>query len=323
METRTEVVLAGDIGGTSTKLALADLDGEILVEWVGPGGNLRSSGGSLRTVLAAGLGALVATLPDRCGVPGVVAAHLGVAGAGGARHADIVAEVAGGLSSFEGLIHVDPVVATDLSIALHAIDDPAPDGIVLLAGTGAVASRFERGRLVDRVDGMGWLLGDEGSAVWIGRTALLAAAAELDRRGPATALTAAVQDELGILLQDVPGAADRTGGADDPRQRLIQAVDPLRPADLGRFAPLVTGAAEAGDEVALGIVAAAAAALARDVALLDPQGACTVVIAGSVLTSPGPMRERVTALLGPDRVRVAEKPLLGAVRLALEQLANR
>lgn len=322
MDTRTEVVLAGDIGGTSSTLVLADLDGRILAEWAGPGGNVRSSGGSLATALAAGLGALVAMLPDGAGTPEVVATRLGIAGAGGASRDEIVAEVAGVLGSYPGLIRSEPVIDTDLAIALHAVDDPAPDGILLLSGTGAVACRFESGHLVDRIDGMGWLLGDEGSGVWIGRAAVLAAAADLDRRGPATVLTTAVLTELDVPLSADGSGTERAGGASDPRQQLIQAVDPLRPAEFGRFAPLVTTAATAGDEAATGIVAQAVGALIRDVELLDPDGTLPVVLAGSVLTSAGPLRDAVTGRLGSRRVRIAEKPLRGAVHLALQQLAR-
>lgn len=322
MDTRTEVVLAGDIGGTSAALAFADLDGRILARWAGPGGNVRSSGGSLATELAAGLGALVASLDDKAGTPEVVATHLGIAGAGGASHDEIVAEVAAALGTQPGLMRSEPVVDTDLASALHAVDDPAPDGVLLLAGTGAVACRFADGRLVDRIDGMGWLLGDEGSGVWIGRAAVLAAAAELDRRGPATALTAAVLTELDLSTPDAVPGPDRTGGAADPRQQLIQAVDPLPPAALGRFAPLVTSAATTGDGVATRIVAEAVDALTRDVDLLDPHSALPVVLAGSVLTSPGPLRDVVAQRLGSERVRIGQEPLRGAVHLALRQLAR-
>ncbi|MDN5900801.1 MAG: N-acetylglucosamine kinase, partial [Brachybacterium sp.] len=38
------LVIAGDIGGTSSRLVLAPLDGAVIAEAEGPGANLRSSG---------------------------------------------------------------------------------------------------------------------------------------------------------------------------------------------------------------------------------------------------------------------------------------
>src|SRR5699024_12245759 len=85
----------------------------------------------------------------------------------------------------------------------------------------------------------GWLLGDIGSAVWLGRRTLEAVAADLDGRGPRTRLTEEIGAVLDLDLREGRLPPSPTG---DPRQDLIRALDePLpaaAPAALGSFAPL-------------------------------------------------------------------------------------
>ena len=59
----------------------------------------------------------------------------------------------------------------------------------MCSGTGAVTVLFRGRQGVARRDGMGWLLGDIGSAVWLGRRTLQTVAADLDQRGRRTVLT--------------------------------------------------------------------------------------------------------------------------------------
>jgi N-acetylglucosamine kinase-like BadF-type ATPase len=65
-------------------------------------------------------------------------------------------------------------------------------GVVIAAGTGAVALGSDLQGTWSRVDGWGYLVGDLGSGSWIGRTALQAALREADGRpdGSAALLTA-------------------------------------------------------------------------------------------------------------------------------------
>jgi N-acetylglucosamine kinase-like BadF-type ATPase len=77
-------------------------------------------------------------------------------------------------------------VIADVEAAWHATLG-AERGVLVLAGTGSIAlGRDARGRWV-RAGGLGPLLGDEGSAFWIGREWLRATADERARRRFATA----------------------------------------------------------------------------------------------------------------------------------------
>jgi len=76
-------------------------------------------------------------------------------------------------------------IIADVEAAWHATL-AAERGVVVLAGTGSIAlGRDARGRWA-RAGGLGPLLGDEGSAFWIGREWLRAAADERTRRRFAT-----------------------------------------------------------------------------------------------------------------------------------------
>ena len=77
-------------------------------------------------------------------------------------------------------------VVADVEAAWHATLG-AESGVLVLAGTGSIAlGRDARGRWA-RAGGLGPLLGDEGSAFWIGREWLRATADERARRRFATA----------------------------------------------------------------------------------------------------------------------------------------
>lgn len=96
-----------------------------------------------------------------------------------------------------------------------------------------------------RVDGWGHLIGDAGSAYWLGRAGLDAALRAFDGRGPATALVDAASAEYGPL----------------PELYMTLQGDPDRVSRVAGFARTVDGAADSGDEVARQITDAAASEL--------------------------------------------------------------
>ncbi|GID13753.1 N-acetylglucosamine kinase [Actinocatenispora rupis] len=294
------LVMGADVGGTSAKVVLADASGRVLGRGTGPGGNLRSSVGDPAGNIG---GALRAALGDH-DPAGVVAGVIGMAGS--AAVPERAQEIADGAWRTAGL-GGSPLVRTDLDIA-YAAGATGPDGALLLAGTGAVAAAYQGFRMVERCDGLGWLLGDEGSAVWFGLAAVRAAAADLDGRGPGTELTGRVGE---LLRPESP-----TG---DPRQDLVAVAYQWPPARFGELAPTVTAAAEDGDEVAGRILADGCAALVRTALVVAADAPC-LVLAGSLLTSAGPIADRVRAALAPYvpvEPVAAPDPVAGAVLDAL------
>ncbi|MGI8868733.1 MAG: N-acetylglucosamine kinase [Mycobacteriales bacterium] len=132
--------------------------------------------------------------------------------------------------------------------AAFAAGTPRPAGAVLIAGTGAVGGAIEDNALISQVDGTGYLLGDDGSGFWFGREAVRAALAHLDRRGPATSLTARCLAAYGLTGREPAGANAVSVG-----RRLVERVYAAAPIDLAERAPLLLEAAGAGDAVALAI----------------------------------------------------------------------
>lgn len=329
--TRSEppsLLIAGDIGGTSSRVVLARRDGAVVAEAEGPGANLRSSGAealdnlveTVREVLFRGRGDLEQdgrgqNSPGQ--VDGVAAVALGISGAGPARAMEVRRAVGERLTG----LGIDParvLITDDLRTAFLA-GGVGDDGLLVLAGTGAVAVRFHDREAVGRRDGMGWLLGDIGSAVWLGRRTLEAVAADIDGRGPRTLLTEEVGELLALDLREGLLPPSATG---DPRQDLIRALDEQLPAGapaaLGRFARLPGRLAT--DPVALEILEVAIGHVLETVQALDPQGELPVVLAGSVLAGPGPIREAVEAGLRAEGrpFRTAATGLPGALLLARE-----
>ena len=310
-----DLVIGADVGGTSTKVALATTTGQLMAYETGPGGNIRSSPADLGTTLRQTLGrALTGHAPSQ-----VRASHLGVSGAGPAAVGTVTALCTSALQAVG--VNGPVEVRTDLDIAF-ASAATGTTGLLLLAGTGAVACSVEDLVTVGRCDGTGWLLGDVGSAVWFGRRALEAAAADLDGRGPATALTSLVLEHHGV------------DPLDDPRQGLVAAVYPLAVSEHGGLAPLVLAAAAAGDPVAQQVVDEGVDALVRTAhaALTDtlgpgrlrtPRRPAELVLAGGLLTAPGPIRSEVGRRLAhdldlaPGAVHDALAPVVGALRLAV------
>ena len=318
------LVIAGDVGGTRSRLVAAPLDGAVLARLDGPGANLRSSGASALEDLADTIGEVLARARRALEAEGacaegaeVAAVALGISGAGPARAAEVRAAVAEHLTGL-GIPAERLLITDDLHTAFLS-GGVGDDGLLVLAGTGAVAVRFHDRQAVARRDGMGWLLGDIGSAVWLGRRTLEAVAADLDGRGPRTLLTEEVGAALGLDLREGQRPPSPTG---DPRQDLIRALDEQLPAGapaaLGRFAPLP--ARVRTDPVASDILHTAIAHVLDTIEALDPEAVLPVVLAGSVLTSPGPLNDEVTASLQDRRrtVRAAPDGLPGALLLARE-----
>lgn len=302
-----ELFLGMDVGGSRSRAAVVDGSGRLRGAAEGPGGNpvahppgqaFRALAGALRTALH--------------GIPAaaVRAAVIGMAGVG----SEGLPEVSAGLADLASAVGLTchPGVVGDVVVAFAA-GTAEPDGTVLISGTGATAARMAGREAVDGTDGHGWLVGDVGSAFWLGRRAVRAALAALDGRRTPTALLPAVTAALLGAPVDTP---DRGVTA----ERIIHAVHGAPPIALARLAPLVSTAARSGDAVAGTIVAAAATALVADVqAIRRPDERTPIVLAGSVAGGDTPVAELLRAELStrwPDCVTTAGDAARAAAWLA-------
>jgi N-acetylglucosamine kinase-like BadF-type ATPase len=306
------LVLGVDGGQTSTKCVLATIEGRVLAE--GQGGpliHLAAEGGRERFVTS--LGEAIGDAWRRAGVaPRPVAAiGLGLTGVeADGPEAHVVAELLPRVvEAGKAEIQSDAVSAL---VGAHA----GQPGVIAIAGTGSVVLGQNRRGVRQRAGGWGWLLGDEGSAMAIGRDGLMAALQAIDGVGPPTTLRT-------IFLQHF--------GVSRPRdvKNVVYAPD-FGARGFGQLAPLVSRAAADGDAVACTIVARHADLLARDVRAVVRAldfGADPIPVAplGGAFEHVTGLRDGfVRTLAAADSHLVVRPPLLpptlGAVLLALEAI---
>jgi N-acetylglucosamine kinase-like BadF-type ATPase len=241
-----DVILAIDSGGTHTRCVAFDRDGRILGRGIGgPSNHLLIDHASARRGLAVAMDAALADgalLPSsvRCVAAGLAGVDYDGAGADVGR--SLIGDVGTAVIAIEG----DVVIA-------HVAALSGRPGVVALAGTGSNVLGIGPDGTRIKVGGWGPLFGDEGSAHEIARQALMAAARAYDGLAPATGLTRAFADRLG--LRDFRGTVKAVYGA---------GMD--IPA-MAALAPLVETVAEAGDETARGILVRAGTDLAQGVAV--------------------------------------------------------
>lgn len=298
-------VLGIDAGGTKTVCLLADEHGGVVSEARGPGANLHSSGElEVEKVLHE---LMVAAAGDRGIVPAAIC--LGMAGVDRDDEARTVRAIMRRIASQARVL-----VVNDALIALVSGAGDAP-GIVIIAGTGAIAYGRNAVGEAARAGGWGHMIGDEGSGYWIGREAVAAVMRAADGRGPDTRLTHGILAHFGA--EDVSRLPRIVYDRDEPRRRV---------AALG---PIVQHAAGTGDAVATRILESAADELvlaARSVATrLEMRGdPFTFFLAGGVFrVVPWLAQElprRLSEVAPRGQVRILDRePAAGAVWLALAE----
>lgn len=296
--------LGVDAGGTRSRCVLLDEAGRALgVGFAGPGNPLSAGTEVALSSLSDAISSAMLGLEAGVDSPGVVVVSL----AGGVEPDEL-----DGLRTRLGAhgVSAEVIIESDL-LSSFCSGRATESGYLLLSGTGAVAGRIEGGALVGVADGLGWLLGDEGSGFWIGHEGALAVLRSLDGRGPATSLAAP------FLTQFAPEAADRIGRSREVAGAIQHIYRRQRPVALAGFAGEVLAAAS-GDEVAADIVGRAAQALVASWRAVQAPGVVGTVLAGGVLSRPGPLQDAVVAQI-PDAVVVTDG-MVGAGLLALRAL---
>ena len=296
------VFIGVDAGGTGTRALAATAAGELLGRGRAAGANAWSSGTAPAEAISAAVAEALGGHDPATVAAGVIAAAGAVSSV--PEHAAAVTRAWHDLG-----ITTSPRIVLDV-VAAYAAGTVMPRGLVLAVGTGSVAALVDEGKLVRRTGGRGWLVGDEGSAVWLGVEGVRAALLALDGRGPATVLSQQVPVPLGVEK------------AADVATAITDAVYSQAPAQLGRLAPLVVAAAEGGDAVASSLIDAAADQLVgtAEAAAVDEDPA-VVVLAGSLLIRVpavgGAVRERLASRWPSAAMAEAASAEAGATALAI------
>jgi glucosamine kinase len=302
MTEQATALVAVDAGGTHTRAVVVHPSGQCLGYAVGGSGNPTAVGPESA---AAAVADSVAKALRRAEVSGlqIRLIVLAMAGAGSTAVTEHLRRRLAGIGLAAPTIFESDLLATYVS-GTHQ-----PDGYAVIAGTGAGAIRVEGGRQVAVADALGWLLGDEGSGFWIGRRVVRAALADLDGRGPSTALTPLMLARLGV---PAPAAA----GDREPVSAVVRALyadPPVRLADYARLVFEVDG-----DATADSILDDTAAALARTLhAVRSPTVSGPLVLGGGILGGAPQVADRLAAAYGVDEVHAVSDGTVGVSVLAL------
>ena len=152
-----------DGGGTKTTCAVGDETQLLATAIAGPSNIVRVGETQTRE-------SLQQSVRQACAAAGISAAQVSrsCVGGSGAARPELASIVRGILAE----ILSSPIdVVGDMQIALEAAFDNGP-GVIVIAGTGSIAFGRDRQGKTIRAGGWGFAIGDEGSAHWIGRSAV-------------------------------------------------------------------------------------------------------------------------------------------------------
>lgn len=308
------LVIGVDGGGTKTEAWVARIVNEQEPNVIGRGlagsSNPRAVGMELAL---ANLAEAVAAARADAGL-GQASVRLAVLAMSGAGHATVREQI-GAWALARGM--ADEVRFEHDAEPVLAEGTPQGRGIALIVGTGSAAIGADASAAKHVVGGWGYHYGDEGSAYWIGRQALVEVARSADGRSGPTSLVQTLTARLGVTdARAILGALEQTGNVRGAIARL--AVD-------------VEQAAQQGDAVALAIVKQGASELAQMTATLAEQLKLGVefplALAGGVICGSELLRQELAAALAerglqPSPVKTVPNPVAGCLRLAHRYLTQ-
>lgn len=303
---KDQVYVGIDGGGTRTRCIIAGSEFRVLGKAeAGPSNPLRTG---IRAATRE-ISRSISLAAREAGVAkgGIQAACAGLAGM---RRGDLKEVLARRLAREAGPARF--IVETDALIAFTAAI-PGGQGVIAISGTGSVAFGMRGPEVSAYAGGLGPLLGDEGSAYWIGHEGLRCAARELDGRGSATGLAGSLLPALGA--KDLRALSQ------------LAAEGSLDVARIASLAPTVMQAARAGNSEAGRIVREAATHLEATVrSVAEKLGLTgetfTVALSGGLLQGESLLAAGLRDVIHSTmpRARVAEPflpPEYGAAAIAM------
>ncbi len=294
-------ILGVDGGGTKTLAVCADVDGNVIGVGISGGANYHTVG--LENAVDA---IKLATEKANINRLKIDLAYIGMAGAGREKDRKILTNALSKLDIADKII-----VNHDAFIALAGAT-VCKHGVIVIAGTGAMAFGVNESGQESRSDGWGNILGDCGSAYYIAQKALIYACKAYDNRCQKTVLLNAIKEFFKL---------------DDFRE-IIYKVYGSSPQDIAKIAPLVSDVAKTGDEIAVKILkdagqelALSAIAVIKNLALDER---VTVATAGSVFNAGRTLMESFEETLRSynanlEIISPRFKPVIGALLLALKE----
>jgi len=304
IENCSDELLCGiDGGGTTTKVVVCNLEGQVLDSF--QSGTINHYGAGIPKVKEY-FAAIAANIIEKFAcLPGTI--FTGNSALDGLADDALVQELT------NGVFHPSKVVFhSDVYIALLSFTLGNP-GAVLISGTGSMACGIDAGGAYHTAGGWGQVLGDEGSAYHIALKGIHAALHAYDGLSEPTMLSASV-----MKFFDLKKMSDIIDKIYNP---------PVEKSVIAAFAPEVERAAEEGDPAALHIMESEAEWLYK-LALAITKKCITQNLGyfGSVLNHNHRIRSKLSALLAEQFISLQVprfKPEIGALIGAFRESGNR
>ena len=209
----------------------------------------------------------------------------------------------------QGIIKID----SDQITAFRSGTDEK-DGVLLIGGAGCVAHGWCKNREF-KASGWGWLA-DEGSAIWVGQKVFQAVLKDLDGRGPKTLLTKFIVQKFKIRKVE-----DLT--------ILVYLKTPTE--IIPQFSMICDEISKKGDRIAKNILKEAGRELALNVKPVIEKfdfkkNGFPIVLAGSMFKSKiilDTVKKEIKKFAPRVKfIRPKVKPVIGAVKLAIEEIQH-
>jgi N-acetylglucosamine kinase-like BadF-type ATPase len=235
-----------DGGGSKTTCAVGDEISVLATATAGPSNIVRVGEQQARQ-------SLHESVRQACAVARITPAHIvrAVIGAAGASSPEIAKAVHRALAE---MVPAPIDVVVDTQIALEAAFDTGP-GVIVIAGTGSIAYGRNAQGTTARAGGWGFAISDEGSAHWIGRTAIAAVLHAHDRVSENKTSHAAADTSLSCVLMKTWNAR--------LLEDLARTANSVPPPDFAALFPAVLESANGGDELARKVLTQAGSELAQ------------------------------------------------------------
>ncbi len=290
-----------DGGGTKTDCAVGD---DFTLLGRGSAGTAKLSRVSEERARA-NLGAAIERACSAAGVPlsSIMRTCYGMSGASNLENAQRARHMT------SAIVPGEVEIVGDTTVALQAAFGPEA-GVVVIAGSGSIAyGRNERNQTA-RAGGWGPSVSDEGSGDWIGRAAVSLSLRAHDA-GAATSFLPEIMNTWHLATYD----------------DVVRCVGSTPPPDFAALFPHVSAHAQAGDDLARGILLRAAGELAEICHIVlrrlwpYEQASAEVAMCGGVFRSSAIIREAFTEVIRGRRphVRVClceSDPVEGALAMA-------
>ena len=303
MENCSGELLCGiDGGGTTTKVVVCNLEGQILHSF--QSGTINHYGAGVPKVKE-NFAAIAAEFIEKFAcVPGTI--FTGNSALDGLADDGLVQELT------QAVLHPSKVVFhSDVYIALLSFTMGNP-GAVLISGTGSMACGIDAGGAFYTAGGWGQVLGDEGSAYHIALKGIHAALHAHDGLSEATKLSASV-----MKFFELEKMSDIIDKIYNP---------PVEKSVIAAFAPEVDRAAEEGDPAALHILESEAEWLYKlSLAITNKCKTQNLGYFGSVLNHNHRIRSKLSDLLAEQFISLQLprfKPEIGALIGAFRESGN-